>query len=66
MAHCAIHNQSYDENFGGYCIYCGPPQPKTFTSGGANTNICPECGHSDNGLGYNKHFDGCSRKTTAG
>jgi len=26
MGHCLTHNQSYSEQMGGYCPYCGSPQ----------------------------------------
>lgn len=34
MAFCFKHNQTYDENNGGYCIYCGKPnvESKTITT----------------------------------
>ena len=28
MGYCAIHNQSYSESNGGFCIYCGKPELK--------------------------------------
>jgi len=59
MGHCFIHNQSYNENLGGFCPYCGAPKQETRTV--SEISVCPECGHQKP-----THFDGCSRKTSVG
>lgn len=43
MGYCLTHNQSYAENMGGYCPYCGPPQAKIWTTTGTTTNECEKC-----------------------
>jgi hypothetical protein len=36
MGYCLTHNQSYCEQMGGYCTYCGPPTSTlTYTTSGA-------------------------------
>ena len=44
MGYCMIHNQSYSEQMGGYCPYCGQPEaPKTVTTAGTT----PEWNETD-------------------
>ena len=57
MGYCITHNQSYEENLGGYCTYCGKPnQQKTFVTNNTNENFvnCPECGSCC--IGYHNRF----------
>ena len=39
MGYCLKHNQSYDEQSGGFCPYCGKPDYYTITF------LNPECPH---------------------
>ena len=58
MGYCAKHQQSYCEQMGGYCPYCGVPQPYKIKT---TTGIEIEGGAQlKNGQDYK------SPKTTAG
>ena len=69
MGYCMTHNQSYNEQSGGFCPYCGSPEKmmRTWTSTGTETGVgeltgvCKKCGCS----GF-KHYDNCPNKTTGG